>query len=77
MSARLRIIKCNNLPQLLLNVCEEALVFQGQPLNQQLMLDNRFTRISQYFSESDGVEYYRACTVTGSQRLFELLCLQR
>lgn len=34
--------------------------WSGSVLNQQLVLDNRFTRISQCFGESDGVEYYSA-----------------
>lgn len=32
----------------------------GSVLNQQLMLDNRFTGISQRFGENEGVEYYSA-----------------
>lgn len=50
-------VKCNRLSKLLLNVCR-GLGDPGSALNQQLMLANRFTRISQYFSESGEVEYY-------------------
>lgn len=46
----------------------------GSVLNQQLMLDNRFTGISQRFGENDVVEYYSAYS---HKDLFELPCLQR
>lgn len=56
-------VKCNRLSKLLLNVCR-GLGDPGSALNQQLMLANRFTRISQYFSESGWgwiLQYVQSC----------------
>lgn len=37
------------------------------------MLDNRFNRISQYFSESDGVEYYSAYSYQNTKSVWTAL----
>lgn len=60
MPAKLCNVKRNSLLQLFVECLWRGLGDPGSVLNQQLMLDNRFTRISQYFGENDGVEYYSA-----------------